>query len=311
MSSAGGAANDASFRCAAAREERDDPVGGTAPHVRAWLLVEHPGPWGIEAFRDARMPEGVGPAIKAAAARHGVRPLLIRRPGGATSDGIRVLTAVTRNAGTALASGLLGAYDDVLDLDLEALGAGDSAGLDPRPGAVYLVCTHGRHDVCCAERGRPVAAAAAATAPEETWECSHLGGDRFAANLLALPAGLYYGGLGPERTAELIGADREGRVTLDLLRGRCSLPPGGQAAEIALRRRLGLDVLADVTAVRLRREGAETAVRFRTPQGDWRVRVASGRGEPALLTCRAARESPTPRHDVLAIEPVDRPPAGE
>ena len=55
------------------------------------------------------------------------------------------------------------------------------------------VCTHGRHDACCAERGRPVAAALAAAHPEQTWEVSHIGGDRFAANVLVLPDGLYYG----------------------------------------------------------------------------------------------------------------------
>ena len=33
--------------------------------------------------------------------------------------------------------------------------------------------------------------------PDETWEVSHIGGDRFAGNLLVLPHGLYYGRLDP------------------------------------------------------------------------------------------------------------------
>ena len=84
---------------------------------------------------------------------------------------------------------------EVHDLDVEALGAGRSPGLTPHAGPGLRVCTHGRHDTCCAERGRPVAAALAAAHPELTWEVSHIGGDRFAANALVLPHGLYYGRL--------------------------------------------------------------------------------------------------------------------
>ena len=67
------------FRCSAAAEERGDALAGTASVVPAFLLVENPGPWGISAFRDARWPEGVGHAVKQAAARHRIRPLMIRR----------------------------------------------------------------------------------------------------------------------------------------------------------------------------------------------------------------------------------------
>ena len=45
---------------------------------------------------------------------------------------------------------------------LAALGAGRSVGLTPEADPVLAVCTHGRHDACCAERGRPLARALAA-----------------------------------------------------------------------------------------------------------------------------------------------------
>ena len=65
-------------------------------------------------------------------------------------------------------------------------------------GPILLVCTHGVHDTCCALRGRPVAAALAARWPGQVWECSHVGGDRFAPNVVVLPDGFYYGNLDPE-----------------------------------------------------------------------------------------------------------------
>jgi len=96
---------------------------------------------------------------------------------------------------------------------------------------VYLVCTHGRHDACCAVRGRPVAAALAAAYPERTWECSHIGGDRFAANVVVLPHGLFYGHVPPSRAVELASQYDKGLVVPDLLRGSGAFTPPVQAAQ--------------------------------------------------------------------------------
>ena len=40
------------YRCTAASVLRDEPALGSASTVRAFLLVEHPGPWGTDALRD-------------------------------------------------------------------------------------------------------------------------------------------------------------------------------------------------------------------------------------------------------------------
>ncbi|WP_371406315.1 sucrase ferredoxin [Kribbella sp. NBC_00662] len=96
---------------------------------------------------------------------------------------------------------------------------------------VYLVCTHGRHDACCAVRGRPVAAALASAYRERTWECSHIGGDRFAANVVVLPHGLYYGHVPPTRAVELARQYDKGLVVPDLLRGSSAFTPPVQAAQ--------------------------------------------------------------------------------
>ena len=101
------------------------------------------------------------------------------------------------------------------------------------------MCTHGRHDACCAERGRPVAAALSAAHPEDTWEVSHIGGDRFAGNLLVLPHGLYYGRLDAPSAIAVAGDHEAGQLDLDHLRGRSGYAMPVQAAEIALRRELG------------------------------------------------------------------------
>ncbi|MDN4173429.1 sucrase ferredoxin [Nocardioides sp. SOB77] len=300
----------APFRCSVASAGRGEEPAGTASTVRAFLLLEHAGPWGVDALRDARLPDGLGPRIAAAAAAARVRPLLVRRPGRTRdasegSRGLRVLAASCLPGGTRLESGTVQDLHEVLDLDLASLRAGGSSGLAPHEGTVLAVCTHGRHDACCAELGRPVAAALAAAHPEETWEVSHIGGDRYAGNLLLLPDGLYYGRLDPGAALEVADASARGHLELDHLRGRTAYPMPVQAAEVALRRELA-ETRRD--AVRWRDRSVEgpatnlvTRAVFDVAGEAWTVRVRTTSGPPALLTCRASRENPTPRHEVEAV----------
>jgi hypothetical protein len=174
---------------------------------------------------------------------------------------------------------------DLLDIEMGV----PLPAFDPRrQRPVVLVCTHGRHDLCCAIEGRPVAAVAAADPEVDAWECSHLGGDRFAGNLLFLPTGLLFGGLSAADTGPVLVAARDGRVLLEHFRGRCQDSIPAQAAQWFLMRELGEDrpdrVIVDEAhlvpgqaVVAVARHGAHR----------YRVRLVVGRTEPARLTCGA------------------------
>ena len=81
------------FRCAASSVLRNEPLAGTASTIRAFLLIEDTGPWGTDALRDARLPNGLGDKIRERAAAARVRALLIRRPDRSTVDERRIFTA--------------------------------------------------------------------------------------------------------------------------------------------------------------------------------------------------------------------------
>ena len=300
---------DAPFRCAAESLARGDDLAGTASTVGAYLLIEHAGPWGNDAFRDSRLPAALGPAIKRYAAASGVRPLLVRRSGRgrATEGGAQVMAVSARarhGAGPWVETAVLPDVEAVLDLDLPRLQAGESLGLERVAGPVYAVCTHGRHDACCAERGRPVALALAEAEPDRTWECSHIGGDRFAGNAVVLPHGLYYGRLDPASAVALAATTAEGRLDLDRLRGRSTLPMPVQAAEIHLRRHLGED-RADAVVLRERpdRTGDLTTARFDVHGAAYAVTVRTTFGpDPAPLTCQAVHQDRIPRHELVDVQ---------
>ena len=304
MTAADPAVTSRGFRCAAASLLRDEPVAGTATHVRTWLLLEHTGPWGNDALLDARLPDGLGAALKQRAKTHRAKVLLVRRfnskPDGA---GVRVFAAYSDPVRPRVESGTLSDPREILDVDLGALRGGGSSGLAPHDGSLYCVCTNGRHDVCCAEKGRPVAKALDLAHPEETWEVSHIGGDRFAANLVVLPHGLYYGRLDPVSAISVAGAHLSGELDLDHLRGRSSHPMAVQAAEVFLRRDLGATREDDVVLVGRVVDGAVTSATFAVAGATYDVVVRST-SDPATatqLTCKALRPNPVPAHDLVSV----------
>lgn len=292
------------FRCAAASLDRDESLIGTASTVRAFVLVEFPGSWGREALRDARLPAPVRDHLTQLS-RLGVKTLLVRRHGRPTSSARRhVFVAWAGRGASWLESTLLRSIDEVVDLDLSPVSRGGRPGLDPLAEPLICVCTHGRHDTCCAELGRPLAAALSATHPSLVWEVSHVGGDRFAGNVVILPDGLYYGRVPPGHGPRLAEDHLAGRLDLDYLRGRTSSPFAAQAAEILLRKRLGEPGLDAVSLVAAGREDDLWTVELDVRGERWQCTLTAGRSEPAQLTCAVSRLARPPAFRAVSIERV-------
>jgi hypothetical protein len=164
----------------------------------------------------------------------------------------------------------------------------------------YLVCTNGARDPCCAIRGPAVAAALERVAPGQAYECSHLGGHRFAANVLVLPDGLCFGRLDSRSAVALVEELEAGRLPLDHLRGRTALGPEQQAAEILLRRDLGLAGLGDLRPI-----GGRSEQQTRFARADGREVVAHLHAErlpPQRVSCRDDRVEAATRWTLLSVE---------
>ena len=244
--------------CATVARTLGETPEGTATPMRSWLLIEHPEAWARDVADRVLARAMPRPRLRALAElrrRHGLRPLLIRRPGYRAGRPARrtVLVGGVGSAGSA--GGPAGRWlerlelDDLrelADLDLAAVATGTGGLGTPVTGALFGVCTHGSKDMCCATMGRPVAKALAEAAPGRVWETTHLGGDRFAGNVLVLPSGFLYGHVSAATAAKLAAASDDGRVLPELLRGRTSVDMRTQVAEIAVRRVTGLHGVDDV-----------------------------------------------------------------
>jgi hypothetical protein len=296
----------AALRCSFASEQRGDPFVGTAAPAVGLLLIEQPGPWGRQALLESRLDPAIGEVVGSRAVSRGLRPLLIRRPGrGATSVTRRWAVVDCRPGREVIRWGRFTDERELLDLPL------DSSAGDPSYEPAYLVCTHGRHDACCAIRGRPVAEALQRVRPEAVWECSHVGGDRFAANLLALPHGLYYGRVDGSGADEVVAAHERGEVLPSLLRGRTTFLPAAQAAQGHARTVLGalaINALNPVAVLPL--TGHRWDVRMRHQPSDLLATVrGTSKGPAALLTCHAGYPAHPPAYEVSDLRELGTPPA--
>ena len=270
--------------CSDVSRDRDDPMYGTASAGSSWLMLELCGAWGPSAFMDSPsvIDPGLGRAIVRRAEGAGMRIAAIRRPGRRSAPRRwRWFVAHSQLGAEVLHHGEVAGPEDYLELPLDG-----SAG-HPTGAPLVAVCAHGRHDQCCAVRGRGAAAAIAAVHPDITWECSHVGGDRFAATMLILPEGLCYGRVEIADAAQLVSLYADGRVRNDLLRGRTSLPHVVQAAQYFAREALGEDRMRALTPVRLVPADGTTRVTLAAETGTVDVVVGERLSEPLLSQCSA------------------------
>lgn len=275
---------------------------GTASVVRNWLLVQHNGPWGRRALRDARLPPNLGDVLRRRERELGIRVILIRRPDRAAPDRISCFAAHTGPDRAWLERTELERLEEAAEIDLGPLGRGRTLGWAPASGPLFAVCTHGRRDPCCAERGRPLARALGTELPGATWESTHVGGDRFAGNMVAFPHGLYFGRLPPDHAAAVARAYAEGRIDLEHYRGRACYPMVVQAAEQILRTSLGLDGVEALRPTTVTRDEDRITSVFAAADGTHRVTLRRAAAAPRSLTCHSGTPEAPPVYVVLRVE---------
>lgn len=276
--------------CSALSAAAGEPLAGTAGRADAFLLLEVRGTWEREALDG--LPNGPAAAIRAwLDATPCSKALLIRRPDRRGAEIAAFVVRAVTDPPTIRRFRLAG-YDDLLAADLDSGG-------EPVGGPLALVCGHGRRDACCARLGRPLYdVLREELGPESLWLSSHLGGHRFAPNLLWLPDGLLFGRVEPAEASALVRDLRGDRLSLQCLRGRTTFPPEAQAVEIAVRARSGLTGLRDIELVSAENGG----VRLATPTGEVEARVDVESG-PALPASCGAIPEPAERYVVASIGP--------
>ena len=275
--------------CADLSRENDEPLAATASRIDNWFLVEYRGLWA----RDALTGSGLSDQVKqhlldqVRSVPHG-RLLFVRRPDRRGRPELLAFTAASRPGQTTVTRNEFETYEDLRGLDLLAGTAVEHP--------LFLVCTHGKHDPCCARFGRPLYEALRdELAPDWVWQVSHIGGDRFAGNLVCLPEGLYYGRVDRETAGPVLDEHLARRILIPSYRGRSIYTFAVQAAERVVRERTGLVGIDDLTLREVVRRKASTRVTFAAGVETHKLRVDEERGDLTRLTCSSETLERPPR----------------
>jgi len=197
------------------------------------------------------------------------RPQFIRRP--------------QRSEGIALFVAQEGKLFGLTVEDEQALQKLDliNAELPAAAGPQYFVCTNAKRDLCCAKFGRPTFAALHKLVPDRAWQTTHVGGHRYAPNILALPEANMYGRVMEADVAKFLSATEHKQVAVEYLRGNTAYSKLAQCAEHALLTHRNKSQSEngtptseelDTGAQKLVRETERTAT-FSTPEGVREVSV--------------------------------------
>jgi hypothetical protein len=282
--------------CAAVSSENAEPLAATASRIDNWIMLEYRGMWDRDLLGGSLLPERLKRHLRDQLRAMGPsRLLFLKKPERRALDRRDVYFGSSAPGRERLYRLEVDRLEDLGDFDFAGGLAGEEAPGVPVDDPLLVVCTHGKRDRCCAKNGRPVYdALRGETDPARVWQSTHVGGDRFAGNVVVFPQALYYGRVEPGDAVGLLEAHAAGRLDLDHYRGRAAYTFPVQAAEHGLRQAEGLLGISDLAFVGCERKGEDAwRVRFRGPDGVVRKVdvVAEAAGEPVYLTCGAAQPS--------------------
>lgn len=243
--------------CAQESVNRREGFLGTTTHYNCYLLVEYHGSWSCDVsnlLENSRVSESAKKHILAFMdwCPEDVKFLFIKRDNNKAGP-FKLFLTKALNGKCGVREFDFDDYADIAKIDLNLayeniLNEGGEQKKD-----ILVVCTHGKRDKCCAKYGYPIykRLSSALTEPSgrfSVWECSHVGGDRFAANAIWLPHGYGFGHC-QNATEVLLSKIKENKISLEHFRGASTIPDAAQYLEGVIREENGLESPGGVTLV--------------------------------------------------------------
>ena len=226
------------LRCSQSSLAAGEHLYATAPRTEFWILIEYHDTIGAKALKDSSLPEPVISHLSQLqkTISHS-RLLLIKKINRSPRKKLSAFVCFSAENPPHLYRMDFHNYDELLAIDFPGIFSGSTGEkFEPIQDKLYLVCTNGKRDRCCALWGGAVFKTASNYVGGSVWQSSHVGGHRFAANMICLPHGIYYGRVRPESVTGIIDGYRDQLIDLEHLRGRACYPPEAQAAEYYLLR---------------------------------------------------------------------------
>ena len=296
-----------SIYCAAQTRQNNEPLYGTASTAQIWFLLEYRQPWRAKAVTDNDLPQAVQDYwAQLLTAVPGSRLLFIKQD-NSVAETLRLFVVRSGEEDAQIFELPFHSYEELPAFDLQDLTSGAQGyHAYDRERPLLLVCTNGKRDKCCSRFGLPLYKALSDSDRLDVWQCSHIGGHRYAPTLLLLPHSVNYGLLTVEEAIPAMEAALKGEIfNLNRYRGRTFYPPIVQAADYFLRRKLNLLSLSGVSLLAFQAESdGSSQVIFQLASGQIHsVQVQEHlTPEPLLVSCNSPKSKPVPRFKLLGFD---------
>ena len=293
--------------CESSSHNVNEQLFASATRADYWLVLEVAQVNGRKAFPESRLADTVKERLNEVLAATPNSRLQLIKKARASEAAIHFYVGVNHEEEPNLYEFKLQSYDDLLTLDLPGILREEKQYWGhTREDPLYLVCTNGKRDACCARLGMPIYQAAQQENAEATWQTSHVGGHRFSGNLLILPHGINYGYLEAADVPAILQQHQAGQVHFPKFRGRSCYDAPVQAAEAFLRRELDLNEVLRFKLIETESHSTDTwtfhfsdritlttcCVQVRQVQSDFKV----------LKSCREPAAVHIPQYQLLDLK---------
>ena len=238
------------FYCSDLSRRDSEKVFGSASIAEVWILIEYPFGWGVKALDDSNLSVEIKTHLKHVTKTIPRSRVLFIKQDRVCRETVSLFVVRCREREPFIVKFELEDYRKLMEIDFPSVAAGNlSSGGSITNDPLYLVCTHGRRDKCCAKFGFPLFKSLRREDEQAVWQSSHVGGDRFAANVVCFPHGLFYAHVTDEVGKEIMKEYGERRILTQKYRGRACYSHHVQAAEFFVRMESGISQIDDLRRV--------------------------------------------------------------
>ena len=231
--------DEKTLTCSQMSSRSGEHLYGTALEVKNWFLLEYSGTWKRDAFPQSALPEDVKQHLGGfLSSLEESRIQLIGGPGPGRGNPA-FYYARSSEFSPKLYRFEIETYEDLLSIDLPELVSTGEIEKFSCEERLALVCTHGARDGCCAAAGSGVYKELLKKEGISAWRTTHVGAHRFAANLVMLPEGIYYGRVNGGNLGDVVSSHLRGEIFLDCYRGRSCYSQSSQVSDYFLRKETG------------------------------------------------------------------------
>jgi len=209
---------------------------GTSPRVHFWILIEYSLKWEEYVLKSINISQSVKSKISELLQSNDYSRLQWIKKNKKGDNNICFYLVESTESNKIVYKKTLNRYEDILGLNSDNIATHSCRSETP----LILVCTHDSYDACCGKLGNHLYEEICDESIFDVWKTTHLGGHRFAPNILFLPDGIYYGRVNKSNFDILKSGFISNRMTFENLRGRSYYDKYSQAADYYLRLYTGI-----------------------------------------------------------------------